>query len=388
MGGTEAATRWWLQAPPRLDIAIALVAAVGLQSELWVGEHYEHSLAYPGSRVATAPFLLVVAAALAWRRLRPTVAFLIGFGALAAQSLATGGTEAGGAFLVLLVMSYSAAAYSDRAVLLVAVATTAVLIHDVRDPLVSGPVDWLFAFLFIAAGIVLGRAVHSRVERVGTLTEEAQQARAAADDRVREAVSEERARIARELHDVVAHSVSVMVVQAMAAQTADEPARAGALRVIESTGRQAMGEMRRLLFILRAGDAAPHQPQPGLGDLRRLVEDMGGTGLRVTLAEDGDPVGVPPGVGLVVFRVVQEALTNALKHGGPTSAAVEVSYGPRHIGVRVRNVIGQPTAVPAGAGHGLIGVRERVALYGGEVEAGPDGTGGYLVEVALPLAEA
>jgi signal transduction histidine kinase len=201
------------------------------------------------------------------------------------------------------------------------------------------------------------------------------------------AVAEERARIARELHDVIAHSVSVMTVQAGAARLllAEDPARAREpLLAVEETGRQALAEMRRLLGILR-GDEEPAAlaPQPGIAALASLAEQLRAAGLPVDVVEEGVPRALPPGVDLAAYRVVQEALTNALKHAGAARAEVSVRYGPGALEVSVVN----DGHVPGNGrpGHGLVGMRERVTLYGGEFEAGPRREGGYAVRAKLPL---
>jgi signal transduction histidine kinase len=207
------------------------------------------------------------------------------------------------------------------------------------------------------------------------------------------ALAEERARIARELHDVVAHSVSVMTVQAGAARMmlTSDPARALApLLAVEETGRQALDELRRLLGVLRPDD---HDfglaPQPGLENLPDLVESLRGTGMAVELGIGGEARPVPPGVGLAAYRIVQEALTNALKHSAAEHVRVLVDYTADELRIavcddgrgpsRTRSDRGQPL------GHGLAGMRERAALYGGELRVGPGEAGGYTVRVNLPI---
>ena len=206
------------------------------------------------------------------------------------------------------------------------------------------------------------------------------------------AVAEERARIARELHDVVAHSVSVMTVQAGAARMTlgTDPDRAlEALLAVEETGRQALDELRRLLCILRPDQVRPDHidaalvPQPGLDNLPELVESVRGTGLPVELVTDGVVRPVAPGLGLTAYRIVQEALTNTLKHAAAHQVRVLVNYGPQQLQVEVRDDGSRPSLTTASSvgqgGHGLAGMRERAALYGGEVHVGPGEDGGYLV---------
>jgi signal transduction histidine kinase len=211
------------------------------------------------------------------------------------------------------------------------------------------------------------------------------------------AATAERTRIARELHDVVAHSVSVMVVQAGSARLRmrrDPRGAEEALLAVESTGRQALGELRQLLGLLRT-DAAPTgvEPQPGLASLDTLVEQARDSGLDVTVQVVGPVRALPPGLDLSAYRIVQEALTNVRKHTGPAAVTVRLQYDVTSLDLRVHNASGHRQARLAGGaplgrgrgGHGLLGMRERVSLFGGRVDAGPDGDGGFLVHATLPL---
>jgi signal transduction histidine kinase len=208
------------------------------------------------------------------------------------------------------------------------------------------------------------------------------------EERTRAAVVEERRRIARELHDVIAHTVSVMTVQAGAARLLldEEPVRAAApLISIEETGRQALAEIQRLFGILHqdAGEVACG-PQPGMGDLDALLAHAG---LPVELAVEGEPRALAPGIELAAYRIVQEALTNARKHAAPARAGVALRYGRDTIELEITNDCRHRTK-GKGGGHGLAGMRERVALYGGELEAGPRSEGGYAVRARLPVEAA
>jgi signal transduction histidine kinase len=211
------------------------------------------------------------------------------------------------------------------------------------------------------------------------------------DANTRVAAAEERARIARELHDVLSHSVSVMVVQAGAERMALGSGRAPpaeALEAIEKTGRQALAEMRRLLGLLRTGDEPPdHEPQPTVAELDRLASQVREAGLPVELVIQGEPVSLPPGVAVSAYRIVQEALTNVMKHAGPASARVVVRYAAHELELEVADD-GRGSSNSDGAGHGLVGMRERVALYGGHLDAGSRNGGGFVVRARLPLAAA
>jgi signal transduction histidine kinase len=205
------------------------------------------------------------------------------------------------------------------------------------------------------------------------------------DVAARQAVADERARIARELHDVVAHSVSVMVVQAQAGPRliADPEGARGAFRAIEQSGREALVELRRLLGVLRATGPAADAPQPGLGSLQSLVDQVREAGLRVDLRVEGDPVQLPAGVDLSAYRIVQEALTNTIKHAGAAEAEVLVRYGAGALDLEIVDN-GSGPAANGHQGHGLIGIRERVALFGGEMQAGARDGHGYAVRARLP----
>ena len=206
----------------------------------------------------------------------------------------------------------------------------------------------------------------------------------------------ERLLIARELHDVVAHGVSVMVVHAGAARRVidERPEQArDALQTIETTGREALVELRRLVGILRADGAAPPlDPQRGLDSLGALIASVGSAGVPVELAVEGEPRPLPAGVDLAAYRIVQEALTNTIKHAGHARARVRVAYEGAALDLEIVDDGrsrepdgGRRAIVPPGQGHGLIGMRERVHLYGGDFEAGPRQGGGFRVRARLPL---
>jgi signal transduction histidine kinase len=205
----------------------------------------------------------------------------------------------------------------------------------------------------------------------------------------REAVVEERARIARELHDVIAHHVSMMVVQAGAERRVIDPAQESTREVlgtIERVGRSALTEMRRLVGMLRGDDREGLLPRPALADVPMLVSQLRDAGLPVELRVEGTPRELPVGIELSAYRVIQEGLTNALKHAGRASAAVRIRYGAGSLELEITDDgAGDAAGVPGG-GHGLVGIRERVALYGGELQAGQRAGGGFVLRVLLPTA--
>ena len=241
----------------------------------------------------------------------------------------------------------------------------------------------IFYTLLLSTPWAAGRAV--RQQRLKDRELEQERGRAAA------AIVEERARIARELHDVVAHSISVMVLQARGGRRVlqSDPADAhDAFAVIEWTGQQALDEMRRLVGMLRSGDEGlPLAPQPSLKELGTLVEQARAAGLPVDVAVEGEPRDLPPGLDLSAYRIVQEALTNALTHAGPARARVVLRYRVDELELEVSDD-GPGRGEVSGSGYGLVGMRERVAIYGGELQAGRRPEGGYALRVRLPLGTA
>jgi signal transduction histidine kinase len=250
------------------------------------------------------------------------------------------------------------------------------------DDLISVPAMFAIAWL-------VGWALRERTERTEAAEERAERAEREREAAARVAVAEERARIARELHDVVAHAVSVIVLQVGAVRhrmPENASADREALRNVEEAGRTALAEMRRLLNAMRdEGDTAELVPHPGLADLPTLVRDVGAAGLAVDLRVLGEPEPLPAGLDLSAYRIVQEGLTNSLKHAGGGRTEVTVAYEPEALRLEVRDHGHVNGTGLEGAGHGLVGIRERVKIFGGEMSAGPAPGGGFLVRVRLRL---
>ena len=248
--------------------------------------------------------------------------------------------------------------------------------------------DLVFIPLRFVVAWVAGYALRERAEQAEAAEERAAQAERDREAAARIAVAEERSRIARELHDIVAHAVSVMVLQVGAVRHKLPDALAedrDALRGVERAGRTALAEMRRLLAAMRReGDEAELLPQPGLDGLDSLLDEIGRAGLPVQLHVDGEPFPLPRGVELSAYRIVQEGLTNALKHAHASDADVTVCYRPDELEIEVRDN-GRGSATSDGLGHGLIGVRERVKIYGGKMSAGTATNGGFVLSTRLPL---
>jgi signal transduction histidine kinase len=250
--------------------------------------------------------------------------------------------------------------------------------------------DFLVNLLALVLAWTVGVTVRTRRAYVAALEARAELLEREREENARLAVALERGRIAREMHDVVAHSVSVVVVQAAAAERLVEtdPERARqAMRDVAATGRQALTEMRRLLGVLRDGDASDDLgPQPGVAELRALAGTVEDAGMQVELSVQGEERPLPASAALSVYRIVQEALTNSLRHAGPARARVILRYLPDALEVQVSdNGVGVVPPAEHG-GHGLIGMRERVALFGGELTAGPRPEGGYAVVARIPTS--
>jgi signal transduction histidine kinase len=263
-----------------------------------------------------------------------------------------------------------------------------IIVYNIPGP---AQTSWLiFIPLRFVAAWVAGFALRASTEQAEAAEVRAVRAEGEREAAARIAVAEERARIARELHDVVAHAVSVMVLQVGAVRHKLPDAMAedrDALRSVERAGRTALAEMRRLLAAMRREeDEVEFVPQPGLDGLAALMDEVGRAGLPARLHVDGEPFPLPRGLDLSAYRIVQEGLTNALKHARASDADVTVRYRPDEVEIEVRDN-GSGTAPNDGLGHGLVGVRERVKIYGGEMSAGKVAEGGFVLNTRLPIAE-
>jgi signal transduction histidine kinase len=246
--------------------------------------------------------------------------------------------------------------------------------------------QWTSVITFMVIAWVAGTLVRRPLVRARSAEERAGQLELEQEQAARQLVIEERQRIARELHDIIAHSVSVMTVQAGAVRrrlTPEQVRERDSLEAVEQTGREALTEMRRLVGLLNEEQGSPsYAPQPGLHAVDTLVATVRAAGLPVELRIEGEQQELPPGVDLAAYRVVQEALTNTLKHAGPTHAWVQIRWTPDELRIEVANN-GRNTATSTGYGHA--GMRERVRLYGGRLESGPRPEGGYVVRAYVPI---
>ena len=362
-----------------------LLCALG-QFSIWAGYTDE------GPHGLTVPIALVATLALGFRRRHAVALAAVVMTLWGAQSVLGTSPTALWELVVLVSVAYAPGAHADGrpAIAGLVINLVGITVINVLDP--APDTSFFTPVVFAGGPWIAGRLVRrhwSQARELDALNAELEQRRA---DDVTAATQHERARIARELHDVVAHSISLMVVQAGAAEQvlAKDPAEvARALESIRTTGKGALAEMRRMLGVLRSEVDRPGRgPQPGLGDLEALVRRMQEAGLDARLRFEGEVRELSPGPALAAYRVVQEALTNTLKHAGRTRVEVTVRFEPA--GVTLEVLDDGTTAAPArngSTGHGLIGMRERMALYGGRVDAGPRRPAGWAVRAHLPASD-
>jgi signal transduction histidine kinase len=368
--------------PQQADLALAaLLAAFGL-AELW--------LVHVGPKSIAVPATAVAGLALSFRRLAPLLTVAAVLGSIAIESLLGVSLQKPDApLLIALVAVYTAGAYLP---LRDAVAGLALAIAGIgasyAGSSTNGHSDFAFTSVVVTAGWLVGRGMHGRVTQAAVIAERTQRLEQEAVAERAAAIAEERRRIARDLHDVIAHSVSVMVIQAGAAEDLldrDPAAVLEPIRAVQETGRGALVEISRLLGLLREdGAELGLAPQPRIDDLPELVAQTEAAGLPVDLRVEGTARSLPLGVDLSVYRITQEALTNVRKHSAGGRASVVLRYNEAAVELAVEND-GVASTNGHRGGHGLVGMRERVAVFGGSLEAGPLPDGGFRVVARLPL---
>lgn len=374
-----------------LDFAIAgAVTALG-QQEVWlpIAGLSESS----GSHIVVSVAYLVASLALIWRRRAPLTVLVVVAVSLGVQSAAFGSTQGLGVFLPGLFAYYAVGRYHTTGTFLVGTVLIIgwLVLHEWRDPAfeLSGATLGFDAIL-IGSGF-LGLSFQARAREIAEVSLRASRLETERAARDREAAAAERSRIARELHDIVGHNVSLIVLQLIAAQgklqIEDIESTRDRLRGVETIARSTMGEMRRLVHVLDANEEASLIPQPGIVDIETLVRDIAASGVPIEYRVDHPPDGVSPGLALAVYRLVQEALTNVLKHADPPDGT-HVTLGGTINSLTVEVVDrGRGPAVPGAAGRGLAGMKERVSLYGGTLDVGPRPGGGFRVFAQFPLVD-
>ena len=380
------------RAPSVLDWLVTLALVIDAFIEVQSG-------VFPGTVQVAAAVQLASLLPVAFRRMAPLPAIAIASAVYLPYTVAYGAYTAPNSLaqlLAALLFIYAVGRHAELRELVagVAIGLLGFVVEGIRGTL-SSPADWAFAFIFFGAALGVGVALRVQANRSIALAEAADHAQREQEAAAQAAVHEERARIARELHDVVAHNVGLIVLQAGGARIVlgSDPDRARiALQQVEETGRQTLAEMRHLVGILRVDDGADRQPLPRLERLPALVDEARAAGLTVNLEVEGPVVGLPAGLELAAYRLIQEALTNVRKHAPGSHVQVRLSYEPDRLRIEVSDDGGPSGAVrdtalaASGLGHGLIGMRERVQLYDGRMQAGPMTGGGFRVEAFLPLA--
>jgi signal transduction histidine kinase len=371
------------------DLAFALLlCAIGV-AEVITAKDLTGAMGWNVVAVATMTIPL------AWRRRWPlaVTAFCMAIGTVQGLLLASV-DQVATIMLVLIVLAYTCGAHLKRLPAYLSLPLMFLGISGVNLGAVNASTsDYVFPSVVALIAWLAGRAIRARTLLTEELHEAAIRAEEAHESEAQRAMAEERRRIAREMHDVVAHSVSVMVVQAGGARRIidrdpDRAARAAAQ--IEYTGRAALVEMRRLLGLMHAADeaSAALAPQPSFAELDALVGRSRDAGLPVTVQVEGAPRALPPGIDLAAYRIVQEGLTNALKHAGVTPTEVHVRWGDANLELEILDRgNGAARRNGDGGGHGLVGMGERVRLYGGSLETGRRGGGGFRVMARLPFEE-
>jgi signal transduction histidine kinase len=374
----------------RIDLLISGAVAAVLVAYTWVAE------TEPWRKGVGTAVALGIGAALCWRRRAAIVVGVTVSGSIALYELVV--REAGTVLIVpYLIAFYSIGAYTGtrRSLVGFGLMYAGTVLGLLADPNVRNVAENAL-FVAIVAGATWAGGVATRTNRVRSakLADLAAQLEHERDDKARLAVIAERGRIARELHDVVAHGISVIAVQAGAGRHAlgSDPRRAhAAFAAIEDTARQALAEMRHMLGLLRERDEPTAvAPLPGLADSEKLIEQARADGLSVDVEVEGEPRPLPAGVDLAAYRILQEALTNVRKHAPGARTQVRIRYAVSGLEIEVCNGAHSPNSLPSSAsgGQGLIGMRERAALYGGEFEAGSLAEGGFSVKARLSLEQA
>ncbi len=377
------------------DLLLGIGLAVLMAIEVWVHEGADTARAVPAA--------LLAGLALALRRRLALASFLLAWAGLSGVlAFAAGADQESLGFIVIFFIAHyslgrwTAGREAWAGVVLVLASMVAFAIGDSVEndvPLSEVGLGGIaFTMGFVGGPWAAGLAIRLRRERETVLDAQNRQLQSDHEERSRLAVAEERARIARELHDVVSHAISVTVLQARGARRTlghDEGQVRRALDAIEQTNVAALSDMRRLLAVLRDTEpdgrgANDHAPQPSLQHIDQLLDHVRDSGVRVTLEVVGTPQAVPPGVDLSAYRIVQEALTNVLKHAGPATARVRLDYDADQLRIAVADD-GAGGSI-GNSGHGLRGIRERVAIVGGEVSAGPGTDGGFVVSACLPYS--
>ncbi|HEX4733360.1 MAG TPA: sensor histidine kinase [Thermoleophilaceae bacterium] len=374
-----------------LDVAPTVLLLV-----LGAGELVISDSGYRGSDLVNTLFLIATAISLLFRRRYPVhvLTFVFASQAIWVTAYYRGHQPPFEPFLAGVIVCFALGMHGGRRQLRVGLAVFALTVAGAAVSLATGGTrvaDALPTIVWWLGAIGVGRLLHDREALVALLGDRAARLERERERDMAQAAMEERNRIARELHDVIAHSVSLIVVQASAERRlldSQQRRTADVLETIEDAGRESLGELRRLLGVLRAR-SEPNElmPQPGLAALPDLVDESRRAGQEIDVDQTGEPVHLPAGLDLAAYRIVQEALTNARKHAPGAATAVNLSWQPDRLEIEVVNANGGTPISGNGTGHGLIGMRERATLYGGHMDAGRT-SDGFQVRAVLPIEQA
>jgi signal transduction histidine kinase len=374
--------RW---VPRPLDLAAAAVLTAGSLLELWLNP------ALADRMTVLVPVYVVGTAAVAWHRLAPMTTLVIVLTCLVVVpgALHVEPADSFGWFFAVMAVMVSVGYRAPRPVVALAVAFTLFALGiGLQKGLVVA--DIAFAWMIAGGGWLGGRAVASRTVQAQLFEQRAALAEQQAQWQAAAAVAEERLRIAREMHDVLSHSVSVMTLHVSGVRRLLRPEQVeerAALEAVERTGRESLAEMHRMLGVLRSAEDGERGPAPGLDRIREVLDAARRAGVGAELTIGGTPRPLPPGLDLAAYRIVQEAVTNVLRHAHARRLDCTINYGDACVELHVVDD-GRGASAAGAGGHGLVGMRERAALYSGCVDAGPRAGGGFAVHAVLPVPDA
>jgi signal transduction histidine kinase len=384
----------WSRVAGWRDVALAAALCALGELELFGHEKYNAKPVWPGPVWVNAVLIGTLTIPFAWRRRRPLSAVLAIFAVMTASTLILGGSEAATIFIVLVAAAFSGAAYSRHLLVVIAAAVIASLAHGINDPSSEGLADLTWTYGLVALAVLIGRAVWVRQHRIGSLEHDAASAEERHAREIAAATAAERATIARELHDIVSHAVSVIVIQAQVgsrALPAELDVVAESLDAIETSARAAMTELRHLLTLLSTDDEpATVAPMASLRQVDQLLDQCRAAGMTINADIDQSLGPLPPVADLAAYRLIQEALTNTMRHAPGATAHIQVrrcgdmvEFLAQDNGADLRGS-GSPSV---GSGRGLIGMRERLALAGGRLVEAAHGATGFRVHALIPAAE-
>jgi signal transduction histidine kinase len=386
------ANRAWLRqiAVPRSALLLPVVLAVVTQVDVWLPRPFNlgHVVGPPG---VVSLLYAVTSLLLVWRRPAPVAVLVVIVTLDAVEYLAFGAPEGLGSLLPTMIAFYAVGRHARAGAFVVAapLVLLGTAVHELKDPIFAFDGSDAVFYLVLGAAYPLGRAFRRNATQRAAIEHQSRALAFERDNRAREAAAEERARISRELHDVVGHGLTVVVLQLVAAEGLLQSGAVdiGRTKIVsaEASARSALDEMRRLLVLLgEDGADSSLAPQPGLRDLDRLLDQARAAGAQISLTIEGQAQEIPAGIDLAAYRIVQEALTNVLKHAHPPRATVRIGYELDAVTVEILDD-GAPAVTTEGTGRGLTGLRERVMLYGGAIRTGPRDDAGFAVSARLPV---